>query len=134
MTISFYDESKIVKRKPRRLNPAKQRVTEEIFNELIRNGFAVPAKFQFSSPICLVIYPNHRKPRLTGDVSGNGGVNNLTKPVDANLPRISDNLKFLSKANYIATLDLTKAFWQLQIAEEDIDKTTVSIPGFVDQF
>ncbi|KAL0205324.1 hypothetical protein P9112_000631 [Eukaryota sp. TZLM1-RC] len=30
MTIPFYDESKIVKRKPRRLNPGKQRVAEEI--------------------------------------------------------------------------------------------------------
>ncbi|KAL0219605.1 hypothetical protein P9112_005258 [Eukaryota sp. TZLM1-RC] len=29
MTIAFYDESKIVKRKPRRLNPEKQRVPEE---------------------------------------------------------------------------------------------------------
>ncbi|KAL0222848.1 hypothetical protein P9112_002238 [Eukaryota sp. TZLM1-RC] len=66
MTISFYDESKVVKWKPRRLNPEKQRVAEEIFNELIRNGFAVPAKSQFSSPICLVIYSDHRKPRLTG--------------------------------------------------------------------
>ncbi|KAL0206981.1 hypothetical protein P9112_012692 [Eukaryota sp. TZLM1-RC] len=129
MTIPFYDENKVVKRKPRRLNPEKQRVAEEIFNELIRNGFAVPAKSQFSSPICLVIYPDHRKPRLTGDFSGIGGVNDLTKPVEANLPRISDILEFLSKANYRATLDLPKAFWQLKIAEEDIDKTTVSIPG-----
>ncbi|KAL0208229.1 hypothetical protein P9112_010816 [Eukaryota sp. TZLM1-RC] len=162
MTIPFYGESKVVKRKPRRLNPEKQRVAEEIFNELIRNdavrqmntrrrernlieiqrnlliqyefnnnsnGFAVPAKSQFSSPICLVIYPDHRKPRLTGDFSGIGGVNDLTKPAEANLPRISDILEFLSKANYITTLDLPKAFWQLKIAEEDIDKTTVSIPG-----
>ncbi|KAL0218463.1 hypothetical protein P9112_004116 [Eukaryota sp. TZLM1-RC] len=117
VTILFYDESKVVKRKPRRLNPEKQRVAEEIFNELIRNGFAVPAKSQFSSPICLVIYLDHRKPRLTGDFS------------EANLTRISDILEFLSKAHYIATLDLPKAFWQLKIAEEDIDKTDVSIPG-----
>ncbi|KAL0207805.1 hypothetical protein P9112_012433 [Eukaryota sp. TZLM1-RC] len=44
MTIPFYDESKVVKRKLRRLNPEKQRVAEEIFNELILNGFDVPAK------------------------------------------------------------------------------------------
>ncbi|KAL0218822.1 hypothetical protein P9112_004475 [Eukaryota sp. TZLM1-RC] len=124
MTIPFYD----VKRKPRRLNPEKQPVAEEIFNELIRNELAVPAKSQFSSPICLVIYHDHRKPRLTGDFSGIGGVNDLTKPVEANLLRISDLLEFLGKANYITTLDLPKAFWQLKIAEEDIDKTTVLIP------
>ncbi|KAL0222900.1 hypothetical protein P9112_002290 [Eukaryota sp. TZLM1-RC] len=134
MTIPFYDQSKVVKRKPRRLNPEKQRAAEEIFNESIRNGFAVPAKSQFSSSICLVIYPDHRKPRLTGDFSSIGGVNDLTKPVAANLPRISDILQFLSKANYKATLDLPKAFWQLKIAEEDIDKTTVSIPGMLISF
>ncbi|KAL0220064.1 hypothetical protein P9112_005717 [Eukaryota sp. TZLM1-RC] len=98
MTISFYDESKVVKRKPRRLNPEKQRAAEEIFNELIRNGFAVPAKSQFSSPICLVIYPDHRKPQLTGDFSGIGGVNDLTKPVEANLPRpLMSNATSVSK-------------------------------------
>ncbi|KAL0222808.1 hypothetical protein P9112_002198 [Eukaryota sp. TZLM1-RC] len=110
MTIPFYDKSKVVKRKPRRLNPEKQRVAEEIFNELIRNGFAMPAKSQFSSPICLVIYLDLRKPRLTGDFSGIGGVNDLTKPVEANLPRISDSLEFLSKANYIATLSLMNGY------------------------
>ncbi|KAL0206297.1 hypothetical protein P9112_001604 [Eukaryota sp. TZLM1-RC] len=129
MTIPFYDEGKVVKRKTRRLKPEKQRVAENSFNELIRNEFAVPAKSQFSNSICLVICPDHRKPRLTGDFSGIGGVNDLTQPVEANLPRISDILEFLSKANYIATLDLLKAFWQLKIAEDDIDKTTVSISG-----
>ncbi|KAL0238043.1 hypothetical protein GEMRC1_012517 [Eukaryota sp. GEM-RC1] len=36
MTIPFYDESVTVLRPPRRLNPEKQRIAEEIFNELIR--------------------------------------------------------------------------------------------------
>ncbi|KAL0226572.1 hypothetical protein P9112_013896 [Eukaryota sp. TZLM1-RC] len=110
MTIPFYDKNKVVKRKTRRLNLENQRVPEEIFNELIPNGFAVSARSQFSRPICFVIYPDHRKPRLTGNFGGIGGVNDSTKPVEANLRRISDILQFLSKAIYIAFLNLPKAF------------------------
>ncbi|KAL0206828.1 hypothetical protein P9112_012539 [Eukaryota sp. TZLM1-RC] len=50
------------------------------------SGFAVPSNHEFSSPVCLVVYPDHRKPRLTGDYSGN------TIPVEPNLPRICDVL------------------------------------------
>ncbi|KAL0216427.1 hypothetical protein P9112_008611 [Eukaryota sp. TZLM1-RC] len=36
MTIPFYDKSKVVRRKLRRLNPQKQRLSQAIFNEVIR--------------------------------------------------------------------------------------------------
>ncbi|KAL0250940.1 hypothetical protein GEMRC1_000154 [Eukaryota sp. GEM-RC1] len=129
MSIPFYDENVTVFRPPRKLNPTKQRVAEEIFNELIRKGWAVPSNGKFSSPIVLVVYNDHRKPRLTGDFSGLDGINANTKPVKPNLPRICDTLEFLSKANFIGTLDLPKAFWQLKVADEDVNKTTLSIPG-----
>ncbi|KAL0215489.1 hypothetical protein P9112_007673 [Eukaryota sp. TZLM1-RC] len=129
MEINFHDESIRVRRPPRRLNPEKQKVAEQIFDELVESGFAVPSNHEFSSPVCLVVYPDHRKPRLTGDYSGKDGVNANTIPVEPNLPRISDVLVFLSEANFIGTLDLPKAFWQLKIAEKDWEKTALSIPG-----
>ncbi|KAL0242530.1 hypothetical protein GEMRC1_005093 [Eukaryota sp. GEM-RC1] len=117
MTIDFYDEESTVKRKPRRLNPVKQRIAKETFHELVRLGYAeyTTPNGKFSSSVVLVVYPDHRKPRLTGDFSGTGGVNELTKPVQPNLPRIADIQEFLSEADYIATLDLPKAFWQLNL-------------------
>ncbi|KAL0208008.1 hypothetical protein P9112_010595 [Eukaryota sp. TZLM1-RC] len=129
MEINFHDESIRVRRPPRRLNPEKQKVAEQMFDELVESGFAVPSNHEFSSPICLVVYPDHRKPRITGDYSGKDGVNANTVPVEPNLPRISDVLVFLSEANFIGTLDLPKAFWQLKIAEKDWEKTALSIPG-----
>ncbi|KAL0237821.1 hypothetical protein GEMRC1_012295 [Eukaryota sp. GEM-RC1] len=36
MTIDFHNEESTVKRKPRRLNPVKQRIAEETFHELVR--------------------------------------------------------------------------------------------------
>ncbi|KAL0209185.1 hypothetical protein P9112_011772 [Eukaryota sp. TZLM1-RC] len=129
MEINFYNEDVRVRRPPRTLNPARLEVANQIFDELVDSGFAVSSNHEFSSPVCLVVYPDHRKPRLTGDYSGKDGVNANTIPVEPNLPRIPDVLVFLSQANYIGTLDLPKAFWQLKIAEKDWQKTALSIPG-----
>ncbi|KAL0238345.1 hypothetical protein GEMRC1_012818 [Eukaryota sp. GEM-RC1] len=67
MAIDFYNEESSVRRKPRRLNPMKQRIAEEIFDELVRQDFAelTTPNGQFSSPVVLVVYPDLRKPRLT---------------------------------------------------------------------
>ncbi|KAL0214664.1 hypothetical protein P9112_006848 [Eukaryota sp. TZLM1-RC] len=129
MDIDFYDEDTVVYRPPRRLNPERFKIANQIFDELIKSGFATESNGRLSSPVVLVVYPDHRKPRPTGDFSGPNGVNANTIPIAPNLPKISDVLEFLSQANYIGTLDLPKAFWQLKINERDIEKTTLSIPG-----
>ncbi|KAL0212620.1 hypothetical protein RCL1_006246 [Eukaryota sp. TZLM3-RCL] len=131
LKITFSNENAIVKFPSRRLNPQKQRIAEEIFKDLVDSGFAYPsqADCKFGSPIVLVTYSDHRKPRLTCDFSGKTGVNTNTKSVDPNIPRTSDILEFLSEANYIATLALPKAFWQLNVAPQDQPKTTLVIPG-----
>ncbi|KAL0242507.1 hypothetical protein GEMRC1_005070 [Eukaryota sp. GEM-RC1] len=78
----------------------------------------------------LVVYKDHiRKPRLTGDFGVSDGIKANTRPVKPNVLRFCDILEFLSKANCIGTLDLPKAFWQLKVAEEDVEKTSVSIIG-----
>ncbi|KAL0216385.1 hypothetical protein P9112_008569 [Eukaryota sp. TZLM1-RC] len=104
-------------------------IANKIFDELIEMGYAVESNCKFSSPIVLVIYPDGKKPRLTRDFSGKDGVNAHTISVEPNLSRISDILEFLSRANYIATHDLPKAFWQMNVADKDIEKTSISIPG-----
>ncbi|KAL0205299.1 hypothetical protein P9112_000606 [Eukaryota sp. TZLM1-RC] len=128
-TIPFRDENAIVHKPARRLNPSKMEIANKRFDELIEMGYAVESNYKFSSPIVLVIYPDGKKPRLTGDFSGKDGVNAHTISAEPNLPRISDILEFLSRADFIATLDLPKAFWQMNVAEKDIEKTSISIPG-----
>ncbi|KAL0215548.1 hypothetical protein P9112_007732 [Eukaryota sp. TZLM1-RC] len=128
LTIPFRDENAIVHKPARRLNTSKVEIANKIFDELIEMGYSVGSNYKFSSPIVLVIYPDDKKPRLTGDFSGKDGVNAHTIS-EPNLPRISDILQFLSSANYIVTLDLPKAFWQMNVAEKDIEKTSISIPG-----
>ncbi|KAL0208028.1 hypothetical protein P9112_010615 [Eukaryota sp. TZLM1-RC] len=110
MRIPFHDETKIVSKKFRDLPPDKLKVANEEMDVLVNNGFAVPYDRPWSSFICLVQRPG-KPPRLTGDYSGTGGINDLTVPVPADLPKISDVCEFLSESKYIATLDLPKAFW-----------------------
>ncbi|KAL0207383.1 hypothetical protein P9112_012011 [Eukaryota sp. TZLM1-RC] len=55
MEINFHDESIRVRRPPHRLNIEKQKVAEQIFDELVESGFAVPSNHKFSSPVCLVV-------------------------------------------------------------------------------
>ncbi|KAL0209941.1 hypothetical protein P9112_010025 [Eukaryota sp. TZLM1-RC] len=128
MRIPFHDESKIVSKKFRYLPPDKLKVANEEFDTLIKNGFAVPYDGPWSSPICLVQRPD-KPPRLTGDYSGADGVNELSVSVPADLPRISDVCQFLSGSHYIATLDLPKAFWQLNWHPDDQEKSAIAIPG-----
>ncbi|KAL0207783.1 hypothetical protein P9112_012411 [Eukaryota sp. TZLM1-RC] len=129
LTIPFRDENAIVHKPARTLNPSKMEIANKIFDELIEVGYVVESNYKFSSPIVLVIYPDGKEPRLTGDFSGKDGVNAHTISVEPNLPKISDILEFLSRANYIAALDLPKAFWQMNVAEKNIEKTSISIPG-----
>ncbi|KAL0220129.1 hypothetical protein P9112_005782 [Eukaryota sp. TZLM1-RC] len=72
--IPFYDESKTVSKKFRYLPPDKLKVAHQEMDVLINNGFAVLYEGPWSSPICLVQRPG-KPPRLTGDYSGAGGVN-----------------------------------------------------------
>ncbi|KAL0245207.1 hypothetical protein GEMRC1_009287 [Eukaryota sp. GEM-RC1] len=131
MTITFYNENTTCKKAPRNLNPTKLRIANEIFDDLIEDGFAeeTSTDSKFSSPIVLVIYPDGKKPRLTRDYSGTGGVNASTRPIEAHLPKISDVSIFLSNANFICTLDLPKAFCQVPLDQADYRKTTLSIAG-----
>ncbi|KAL0242788.1 hypothetical protein GEMRC1_005351 [Eukaryota sp. GEM-RC1] len=131
MPIPFYDKSASCKKPARHLNPEKLRIANEQFDELIKDGFAeeAPRDCPFASPIVLILYPDGKRPRLTNDYSGSPGINSLTKPLQAALPRITDVSMFLSKARFIATLDLPKDFWQLKLREQDWMKTTLAIPG-----
>ncbi|KAL0242573.1 hypothetical protein GEMRC1_005136 [Eukaryota sp. GEM-RC1] len=130
MSLKYHNEDTIVNKPARKINPDRLRIANEIFDELTEAGFAeeVPADCPFDSPIVLVTYNDHRKPRLTGEYSGLDGVNTMSVHVEANLPRISDIIEFLGNAKFIAILDLLRAFWQLKICEEDFSKRILEIP------
>ena len=49
-------------------------------------------------------------------------------------PRIDDLIDRVGNANYITTLDLTKAYWQVPVAVKDQPKTAFTTPQGLFQF
>ncbi|KAL0235672.1 hypothetical protein GEMRC1_002254 [Eukaryota sp. GEM-RC1] len=103
MEIELRDPIKITQKPARPLNPERQRIAEDIVDDMLSQGIVEEYNGPWSSPICLVTVPG-KKPRLTGDYSGPDGLNNNTISVEANLPRISDVSRYLTQAKYIACL------------------------------
>ena len=50
------------------------------------------------------------------------------------MPRIEDLIDLIRQAKFISTLDLTKGYWQVPVAEEDRGKTAFTTPFDLFQF
>ena len=60
---------------------------------------------------------------------------NSVSRVDAYpMPRIDDLIDRLGRAKYITTLDLTREYWHMPVAEKDRDKTAFTTPFGLFQF
>ncbi|KRZ74487.1 Retrovirus-related Pol polyprotein from transposon, partial [Trichinella sp. T8] len=60
---------------------------------------------------------------------------NAVTRVDAQpIPRIDDTLDALAGAKWFSTLDLASGYWQVEVAEEDREKTAFSTPLGLFQF
>ena len=54
---------------------------------------------------------------------------NSVSQVDAYpMPRVDELLDRLGKANFISTMDLTRGYWQVPVAEQDRHKTVFNSP------
>lgn len=56
-------------------------------------------------------------------------VNNFTEKSAHSLPQISGVLSRLPKANFISSLDLKDAYWQVPLEEKSREKTEFTVPG-----
>ena len=53
--------------------------------------------------------------------------NSSTVPDAYSLPRIEETLDALGGATWFSTLDLKSAYWQIELAEEDKEKTALTV-------
>ena len=117
--------------KARSLNPEQYAAARKEFDKLLAQGLLTPAPGGgFGSPIVMV-----KKPK--GD--GRGGVawrmaidfravNSLSLPDSYPLPNPVEALAAFGRAKWFTTLDLSSAFHQLPLRENDKIKTTISFP------
>lgn len=108
-----------------RMSPEKQRILTEEVDEMLKLDVVEFCESEWSSPV-LIVYKKNGQPRFCLD---SRKLNSVTKKDAYSLPYISEILDNLRDAKYMSSIDLSKAFWQIPIAEKDRDKTAFYVPG-----
>ena len=99
-------------------SPQKRVVIDEQIDKWFEQGVIEPSKSPWSAPV--VIAYRNGKPRFCIDYRK---LNAVTIPDEFPIPRQSDILASLSGAQVLSSLDALSGFTQLELAEEDIEKT-----------
>lgn len=104
--------------------PIQDRMHKEL-QRMIDLGVAEPSNSPWRSPVLLVKKANGSD-RLCINPKK---VNAVTIFDSYPLPNISSILDRLGKANYLSSIDLKDAFWQIPLKPESREKTAFAIPG-----
>jgi hypothetical protein len=109
---------------PYRLSPANRDEIERQIHSMMQSGVVRPSRSPWASPVVLVDKPDGSK-RFCVDYRK---VNACTKKDRYPIPRVDDSLDILSGKQYFTTLDLMSGYWQIPLAEDDIEKTAFITP------
>ena len=117
-------DGEIVSTRPYRLSPAQYDIVKEETDRMLNLGIIRPSRSQYASPVVLVPKPD-KSWRFCVDYRK---LNNHTKSDKYPLPNISECLTKMKGAKYFAKFDLAAGYWQIPMAEEDIEKTAFVTP------
>ena len=99
-------------------SPAKRQVINDQIDKWFEQGVIEPSRSPWSAPV--VIAYRHGKARFCVDYRK---LNAATIPDEFPIPRQSEILASLSGAQVLSSLDALSGFTQLEMAEEDVEKT-----------
>ncbi|GBN91757.1 Transposon Ty3-I Gag-Pol polyprotein [Araneus ventricosus] len=107
----------------RRLTPEKLKALKTEFRNLVAQGICRPSKSPWASPIHLV--PKKTEWRICGDYRR---LNAVTEPDRYPLPPIQDFASELCGKTVFSKLDLKRAYYQIPVEPEDVQKTAQIAP------
>lgn len=125
-TIEVETGARPVKQRYFSVSPAIERLIHAEVDEMLRLGVieVAPPNCPWSSPVTLV--RRNGKSRLCLD---SRRLNAVTVKDAYPQPKISNILSRLPKAEYITSLDLKHAFWQIGLARDSRDMTAFTVPN-----
>ena len=108
----------------RPIPPHRFEIVKKEFENMMQQGLCRPSKSPWSSPLHIV-------PKKNGDIRVCGDyrrLNSITIPDRYPVPRIKDFTHHLSGKTIFSTIDLNRAYQQLSVREEDVEKTAIITP------
>ena len=112
-------DAKPIKQKPYRTPFSQRPIVEAEVKDMLEADVIRPSSSPWASPIVIVTKKDGTN-RFCVDFRK---VNNVLKQNSYPLPNIDDMLLRLGKAKYFTCLDLKSGYWQIEIREEDKEKT-----------
>lgn len=117
--IRIQPNSTIPSRSPYRLSPDEQNELKKQLQELIDKDFIRPSASPYASPV-LFVKKKNGKLRMCIDYRA---VNKITIRNNYPLPKIDELLDRLYGAKVFSKFDLSSGYYQVKVADEDIEKT-----------
>lgn len=118
-------DSQPIKNRYYPVSPAIQAQIDIELQDMLKNDIIEVSESAWSSPILLVPKPNN-KWRFCVDYRS---LNKVTKKDAYPLPYISSILDKLRNAQYITTLDIKSAYWQVPLSTDSKEYTAFTVPG-----
>ena len=103
----------------RRVSPRLREEVQELLKQMLERGVIEPSSSPWASPVVLV----QKKDGSTRFCIDYRKLNQVTRKDAYPLPRIDMTLDMLHGSRWFTTLDLLSGYWQVEVAEEDKEKT-----------